>query len=105
MKASDQAFEQYKTYLTSIEKISDRRENANRYFVTLNSAIIISGTFLIENVSNKGLLIFLLLGVLALSIFICIIFYFLINSYKQLNTAKFKLLHEIVSINIYDHQA
>lgn len=94
-KTSSQLLEQYKIYVSSVEKISDRRENANKYFVTLNSVVILAGTFLIDHVLNKGLLIFLLLGVLFLGVFICIIFYFLINSYKQLNTAKFKLLHEI----------
>ena len=88
-------FEQYKLYLSGIEKISDRRENANKYFVAINSVIILAGTFLIDHVKNIRELIFLLYGILILGIVICIIFWFLINSYKQLNTAKFELLHKI----------
>ena len=34
---SQHFFEQYKIYLNGIEKISDRRESANKYFVTLNT--------------------------------------------------------------------
>lgn len=90
-------FEQYKLYISSIEKISDRRESANRYFISLNSALIIAGSFLIEHISNKNSLAILLLGILFLGLFSCVIFYYLINSYKQLNTGKFTLLHRIES--------
>lgn len=33
-------FEQYKLYVESAEKISDRRQNANNYFLTINTALI-----------------------------------------------------------------
>ncbi len=33
-------FEQYKLFIDSIEKTSDRRQQANNYFITINTALI-----------------------------------------------------------------
>ena len=33
-------FEQYKMYIESAEKISDRRQNANNFFLTINTVLI-----------------------------------------------------------------
>lgn len=88
-------FEQYKIYLNWMEKISDKRENANRYFITLNSGIFVIIWFIIENISKEKYLFIALVWTCIFGLIISIIFYFLINSYKQLNTAKFKIIHEI----------
>ncbi len=87
-------FKQYKLYLQSAEKISDRRQQANNYFITINAALI---TFLGLSFRFNGLeslvcvyLLFCLLGGV-----ICFIFGHLIRSYKQLNTGKFQVIHEI----------
>jgi len=87
-------FEQYKVYIESIEKISDRRQNANNYFITINTALIsLIGLFcqlkIIEHIFWMKLII------ATVGVMICVIFWFLIRSYKQLNTGKFKVLHEI----------
>ena len=87
-------FEQYKIYVESVEKTSDRRQHANNYFITINTALIslIGLSFQIkffENISGiKSVLA--LLGVI-----ICIVFWYLIRSYKQLNTGKFDVIHKI----------
>ncbi len=85
-------FDQYKLYMEGIEKISDRRENANKYFVTINSGLIVAVTFLLQHVDDfffkPGMLVLLVTGAV-----FSVIFYFLINSYKQLNTGKFAVLH------------
>ena len=31
---------QYQLYIESVEKISDRRQNANNYFITINTVLI-----------------------------------------------------------------
>lgn len=87
-------FEQYKLFVESIEKTSDRRQHANNYFVTINTALIslIGLSFQIKMFENvvwaKGVLA-------ALGVIICVVFWYLIRSYKQLNTGKFAVLHEI----------
>ena len=86
-------FEQYRLYVNSIEKISDRRDSANKYFLTINSSIIVLVGLVIQYAQeNKKLF---LIGLCLFGLIICIIFWFLINSYKQLNSGKFKELHKI----------
>lgn len=89
-------FEQYKIYVESVEKTSDRRQHANNYFITINTALIslIGLSFQIKFFENVSWIKIksLLAGV---GIIICVVFWFLIRSYKQLNTGKFKVIHEI----------
>lgn len=96
-KYKDHLFEQYKLYVESIEKISDRRQQANNYFLTINTALIslIGLSFQFKIFENVNWIKVLLAIV---GIIICIIFWFLIHSYKQLNTGKFKVIHEIEKI-------
>jgi hypothetical protein len=85
--------EQYKIYINSIDKISDRRESANKYFVSVNSALIVLSGFIVQYANSKKDL--LLIGVAGVGAVVAITFWILINSYKQLNTAKFSVLHLI----------
>lgn len=86
-------FEQYKLYIESIEKVSDRRDSANKYFMTINSSIFILAGLVIQYIhENKKLF---LIGLCVLGLCISIIFWFLINSYKQLNSGKFVMVHKI----------
>ena len=87
-------FEQYKLYVESVEKTSDRRQHANNYFITINTALIslIGLSFQIKIFENLSWI----KSVLALvGIIICIVFWYLIRSYKQLNRGKFAVIHEI----------
>ena len=87
-------FEQYKIYIEGVEKTSDRRQHANNYFISINTALIslIGLSFQIKIFENlawiKSILAFV-------GIIICVIFWFLIRSYKQLNTGKFAVIQEI----------
>ncbi|HOL87494.1 MAG TPA: hypothetical protein PLK32_09075 [Defluviitoga tunisiensis] len=93
----DHLFEQYKLYVESIEKTSDRRQQANNYFLTINTALIslIGLSFQFKIFENVNWIKALLAIV---GIIICIVFWFLIRSYKQLNTGKFKVIHEIEKV-------
>jgi len=99
-------FEQYKLYIQSAEKISDRRQNANNYFITINTALIsfLGLSFQIKLLENLGWIKSLLA---ILGIIICVIFWFLLRSYKQLNSGKFKVIHEIeknLPLALYDYE-
>lgn len=90
----DHLFEQYKLYIESAEKTSDRRQQANNYFITINTALIslIGLSFQIEFFESLARI----KSVLALvGIMICFIFWNLLRSYRQLNTGKFAVIHEI----------
>ncbi len=99
-------FEQYKLYIQSAEKISDRRQNANNYFITINTALIsfLGLSFQIKLLENLDWIKTLLA---ILGIIICIIFWFLLRSYKQLNSGKFRVIHEIernLPLALYDYE-
>ena len=91
-KYQDHLLEQYKIYYESAEKISSKRQTANSFFVTLNTAIIalVSYVHVGSSTSTKYYWIVALAGVA-----ISYMWYRLIRSYKDLNSAKFKVIHEI----------
>jgi amino acid permease len=94
--------EQYKLYLTSAENISNRRQTANAFFVTVNTVIISLISYLNLGVPNSSK--FYWLASIA-GIAISFMWYRLVKSYKDLNTAKFKVVHEIeksLPISPYD---
>ena len=91
---NDHLFEQYKMFVESVEKTSDRRQHANDYFITINTALIalIGLSFQIKIFENVVWIKFVLSIIGA---FICVVFWYLIRSYRQLNTGKFVVIHEI----------
>lgn len=102
----DHLLAQYHLYVENVEKISDRRQNANNYFITINTVLIsfIGVLFqakLFETIPWIKSLIALV------GIIICVVFWFLLRSYRQLNTGKFKVIHEIerkLPVSIYDYE-
>ena len=99
-------FEQYQLYVEGAEKISDRRQSANNYFITINTALItLLGlsfqTRIFENISWVRSLLSIV------GIIICIIFWYLLRAYKQLNAGKFKVIHEVeqkLPLALYDYE-
>lgn len=88
--------EQYRLYIEGMERTSDRRQQANNYFIAINTTLIsLMGLVLGTNYFSDSKLLRIILAILGL--IICVIFWFLIRSYKQLNTGKFKVIHEIES--------
>jgi hypothetical protein len=82
--------EQYKLYVEMADRISQRRAMANTYFLSLNSAILAFVGYLTAKESNEHLWM-LAAGGMALSV----LWEALITSYRNLNTAKFKVIHMI----------
>lgn len=79
----------YKLYVQMADNISARRQSANSFFLAVNTAIIgvvgyVGGTGGDWNwaVSLAGLIL-------------CYAWYRLVRSYKDLNSGKFKVVHEI----------
>jgi hypothetical protein len=88
----DHILEQYKIYQESIESISSRRQTANSFFVTINTALIALVSYL--HLGSKTSTEYYWLVALA-GIVISYMWYRLIRSYRDLNSAKFKVLYEI----------
>jgi len=94
--------EVYKLYVEMADRISTRRQNANSFFLTINSAIIAVlgyvqfGVYLgaklgvEQSQTNDFYWIISILGMV-----LCLIWFRLVQSYKQLNTAKFKVIHHM----------
>lgn len=99
-------FAQYQIYVDGMEKISDRRQNANNYFITINTVLIsfIGVLFQVKILEHVAWIKSL---IAVIGIIICVIFWFLLRSYKQLNTGKFKVIHEIekrLPLALYDFE-
>lgn len=82
-------FEQYKVYLASAENISNRRQTANAFFVSLNAALVSLLSYLSLGDSNS----FWVVAFVGATI--SYMWYRLVRSYKDLNSAKFKVINEI----------
>lgn len=88
-------FEQYKLYVEMTDRNSQRRSITNKFYITVLTGLL---AFISWNTSCSQLCdIFehLLLLISLLGLFLCIIWFININSYKQLNKGKFKVILEM----------
>lgn len=83
-------FETYKYFIQSSESIIERRLKANSFFLTLNSVIIGLATYIKSDGTIAPSLVVPFIGIL-----VGYIWYRLLRSYRDLNSAKFKVIHEI----------
>jgi hypothetical protein len=83
-------FEQYKIYVEGADRVSARRGLTNTFFLTLNSAVFTAIAFFWTNRPHAApwLLIFPVI-VLAAQ---CMAWFWLVRSYRQLNSAKFAVI-------------
>lgn len=80
--------DQYKLYVEMTDRISARRQSANSFFLTINTALV---GFVIHSAStaaNSYMWTLPFTGIV-----ITFLWYRLICSYRDLNTAKFKIIH------------
>ena len=84
----------YKLYVEMADKISERRQSANSFFLTINTAIVGLVSYLQLGESETPKVIFHLVIGLA-GLIICFMWYRLVLSYKQINSVKFKVIHLI----------
>jgi energy-coupling factor transporter transmembrane protein EcfT len=77
------------------DRLSQRRAQTNQFYLTVLSALVVILSLVI---SNKLYLSFLnlVIGVVGVvGIIFCFIWHFNIQSYRQLNTGKFAVIHEM----------
>lgn len=90
--------EQYKLYVEMADRISERRMKANQFYMTLLSGllVILSFAFHKENQASIGeyqAVIILSIGLIGTTF--CQLWWININSYRQLNSQKFKVIHDL----------
>lgn len=91
---SSEKLELYKLYIGSANDISSKRLISNTFFLTINTGIMAFASYL--DLFKKTETETSQYGVIAVSgIVLCYIWYRLIKSYKDLNSAKFKVIHLI----------
>jgi hypothetical protein len=93
-KFRDHYLEIYKTYVVSADKISERRQTANSFFLSINTAIIGLVSYFQAGSNEKKFLEFHLLVSIS-GILVCYMWHRLVIAYKQINTGKFNVIHQI----------
>lgn len=89
---SNHFFEQYKVYVETTDRISSRRQTANSFFLSVNTAVIaIVGYVQLGQKTGSSESFYWLVSLTG--ILLCYTWYRLIRSYKDLNSGKFKVVH------------
>lgn len=83
--------EQYKIYVEMADRISSRRNLANGFFLTLHTFILTSLGLAGEKLSAPLPTIVLILA-FSITFILCLGWWWLIRSYKNLNSAKYKVI-------------
>lgn len=96
-------FEQYKHYVESAEKISERRVSANNYLLTVNAFLVtLYGLVGASRYNSYWAVLVPIAGLL-----VSLTWYRIITSYRDLNTVKFKVIHELekyMPAALYDYE-
>src|SRR5882724_11013931 len=84
--------EQYKLYVEMADRVSQRRLTTNSYFLSINSALLAFVGYIMSKPLNDVSAYLWLVG--GAGIVLSLLWFNIITSYRDLNTAKFKILHE-----------
>jgi hypothetical protein len=90
MKKDEIILEQYKLYVGTAEKVSDKRESSNKFYLTINSVIVTFLGYLLTTPTKTWYFIIAILGLL-----ISFSWIVTIKSYAQLNKGKYHVIHKI----------
>ncbi len=87
--------EQYKLYVEMADRISSRRAQTNRFYISLLSALLGLVSFIVgtRTLGNYDFIVFLAASVLGVAL--NVLWFLNIHAYKQLNSGKFKVIHEM----------
>lgn len=99
--------EQYKLYVEMADRISDRRERTNRFYISLLSVLLALLSIIVGRNMLDGYqtVVFMTIGILGLGF--CVLWNINIRSYRQLNSGKFKVIHEMeqyLPFSCYDRE-
>jgi hypothetical protein len=90
-KYQDHLLEQYKLFVETSQHVSDKRQNSNNYLLTLNSSLVTLYVALLSSFGHHRWNVLIPITGLV----VCFIWHSLVDSYKDLNTAKFAVIHEL----------
>lgn len=99
--------EQYKLYVEMMDKVTERRGQTNAFYISLLSALLALSSLLVnkDNAFFSGDKTIFLFALSVLGISFCYVWYININSYKQLNKLKFKVINDVEPLLPYPFYA
>jgi len=94
-KFHEHLLEQYKLYVEIAGRISTRRAQTNRFYISLLSGLLALLSIVVgrEILSDFQTIAFMAVAILGLAL--CALWNVNIRSYRQLNSGKFKVIHEM----------
>ena len=87
--------EQYKLYVEMTDRVSARRVDTTKLYISLLTLLLAAITFVFGQAIAAEVKKIILLLVGSMGIILCIVWIINLNSYKQLNRLKFMVIHEI----------
>lgn len=99
----DHLFEQYKLYVASAEQVSERRVSANNYLLSVNAFLVTLYSLL---AASKYMSAWVSLVPTA-GFLVALTWHRIITSYRDLNTVKFEVIHELeenLPVSLYGYE-
>jgi hypothetical protein len=88
-------FDQFKLYVQLADKVSDRRADANKFFISLLTGLLALLSVVVGLKTATAIESTVLLVVAVLGILLCYVWFVTIRSYGQLSSGKFKVIYEV----------
>ena len=94
-KYPDHLLEQYKLYVEMADRISQRRDQSNKFYATVYSALaaVLLLAVRFDLSDSASAIVFLSVGIVGAAL--SLIWRLNIESYRAINSAKFDVIHEI----------
>ena len=89
---SQHLFDQYKLMVEMADRVSARRMQANTFFLTVNTALLAVFASLVKEEVLFGFVGALPIGALLI---LCYVWWRIVFSYRQLNSGKFRVIHQL----------
>lgn len=94
-KFREHLLEQYKLYVEMADRVSTRRAQTNRFYISFLSGMLALLSIVIGREIFSDFRAIVFMAVAVLGIVLCGLWYVNIRSYIQLNSGKFKVIHEM----------
>lgn len=94
-KFKEHILEQYKLYVEMADRVSTRRGHTNMFYISLLSGLIALLSIVVERNILSDFHNVVLLAVAIMGLSLCFLWFINIRSYRQLNSGKFKVIHEM----------
>jgi len=92
---TDTYVELYKLHAELADRVSQRREGANRLHVSIAVGLVVFLGTLIRFSEDQALDAIVVLAVGICGVIVSVSWYIVLRSYRQLNTEKFRVLHDM----------